>query len=226
MPQVKSISRGARGRAAADRLDQRKLFGERVAARDVEFGAVLGGELARGLFQFVRPHVVRWRIDEIAAQCHRLDDAGKILPIDALRHDKPHVARLALAVAGELIGPERKAERGKPRVVRRVGETVRAGRQQAHQLSRPEQVLDRFVGRLDAEQRGGELAVRRRHDEEPPGLGLVSGGADKILRVPVEVLGRGGKIAGVDKDDRHRLSGIRENRMHCHSTALRVSLGA
>ena len=105
----------------------------------------------------------------------------KILAVDALRHGKLHVAYLALAVAGELIAAEREGERGQARIVRRIGEAIGAGRQQAHELPRPEQVLDRLVGRLDAEQHGGELAVGGRHEQEAAGLGLEAGGADEGL---------------------------------------------
>ena len=100
LPQVKSISRGARAEPPPTAWISGNSFGQRVAACDVEFGAVLCGELARGLFQFVRPHVVRRRVDEIAAKRHALDDAAEVLAVDAVRHHQPHIARLAPCGSG------------------------------------------------------------------------------------------------------------------------------
>ena len=45
----------------------------------------LRGERARGFFELGRSHVVRRRVDEVARQRHRFDDALKIFAIDALR---------------------------------------------------------------------------------------------------------------------------------------------
>ena len=159
-------------RTGADRVNQRELLGQRVAAGDVDRRAMLLGERAGGLFQFGRPHVVGRRVDEIARQRHAFDDAGEIVAVDAVGQHQPHVARFRLAVAGELIGAEREGERGEPRVMRRIGEAVGARRQQAGQLPRPEQVFHRLVGVFQAEQNAGQFAVRRRHGEIASGLGL------------------------------------------------------
>ena len=94
LPQVMSISRGARAEPAPTAATSGKFFRQRVAGGDVDLGAMLLGERARGVFQFGRAHVVRRRVDEIARQRHALDDAGEVLAVDAVGHHQPHVARL------------------------------------------------------------------------------------------------------------------------------------
>ena len=136
---------------------------------------------------------------------------------------QPHIARIGLAVAAELIGAERKSQGGEPRVVWRIGEAVAAGWQQGHKLPRAEQILHRFVGRLDAEQHAGEGAVARRNDKMASGLGLEGAGAHERVLARIEDFSRFGEIARVDEQDGHsrRLTGACENRMHGHSAASR-----
>ena len=131
---------------------------------------------------------------------------------------------LALTVAGELIGPQREGERGQPRIVRRVGEAVDAGRQQSGQLPGAERVLDRLVRRFDAEQHRGELAVRRRYKEMSPRLRLIAGDAHEGLRTRVEALGRRSDRVGTGEQDRNglRLAGACKNRVHGYSAASRI----
>jgi hypothetical protein len=138
------------------------------------------------------------------------------------------LARLRLAIASELIGAERKGERGQPRIVRRVGETVRAGRQQRRQSARPEHVFHRFVGVFQTEQDAGQFAVGSRHKQKTSGLGLVTSGAQIRAFAVIDDLDRLVEIGGGDEQNRHRsLGGAGENGMHRHSAASRMEdLGA
>ncbi len=77
--------RRARG-AGADRMHQREILRERIAAGDLNLCAVLLGQCAGGVFQFGRSHIVGRRVDEIARQRHAFDDAGEIVAVDAVRH--------------------------------------------------------------------------------------------------------------------------------------------
>ena len=214
---------GAARRAGADRGDQRELLGERVASGDFHGCAMLLGERAGGVLQLGRAHVVGRRVDEIARQRHAFQDAAEILSVHTLRDHQPYVAHLRLAVAGESIGAEREGQRRQPRVMRRVGETVSARRQQGGQLPGPEQVFHRLVGVFQAEQHAGQFAVRRRHREIAPGLGLISGGVQEHALAVVDDLGCFVESGGGDEQDRHRkLAGTCEDRMHGYSAASRM----
>ena len=140
------------GGGAADGVDERKILRQQLVADDgVDGGGVARGKLARGLFELRRAHVVGRRIDEIARQRHAFDDARQIVAIDALRQIELDRARLGLAVAGEAVEAEREGERGKPRIVRLVGEAVDAVRQMLRQAAGQKRVL-RFVRPFEAEQ--------------------------------------------------------------------------
>ena len=93
-----------------------------------------------GRLQFSGAHVVGGRVGEIPAERYALDNATELVAIDALRNDEAYLARFRLAVSRELIRTERKCEGSEPRIVRRIGETVSARRQQIGQLSWPEPV--------------------------------------------------------------------------------------
>ena len=95
-PQVMSISRGARARRhGRPRESAENSRASRSSPTiDADVGAVARRERARGLREFGRPHVVRRRIDEVARQRHRLDDALEILAIDALRQIEPDLRGL------------------------------------------------------------------------------------------------------------------------------------
>ena len=184
---------------------------------------MLAGELARGLLQLGRAHVVGRYVDEIATKRHSFGDAGEILAVNALGQHQPHIARVALAVTGELIGAERKGKRREPFVMRRIGKAVKAGRQQIHQLPRAKRVLDPFIGGFDAEQRAGNLAVRRRHDEMAARLGLEAGRAQKDTLAVVDDFDRFVEGGGIDEENRYRRRpvGLGKNRMHGHSAVSR-----
>ena len=124
-------------RGHADRMNQRKILSRQVVADDaVETGAEALGEFLRPPRQFLRSHVVRRRVDEIAGKRGGLGHARDIGDVDAVRRHQPDVGRIRLAVAAEAIAAERKGERRKPRVVRRIGEAIDARRQQARQQAR------------------------------------------------------------------------------------------
>ncbi len=73
---------------------------------------------------------------------------------------------LRLAVAREAIGAEREGQRGKARIVRRVGEAVGAGRQRARQQARQERIAVRACRSPDRTARRRSAAIRCR-----PGAG-------------------------------------------------------
>ena len=138
------------------------LSGQLVADNTIESRAETPGQLFGGGRQLLRPHVVRRRIDKVARQRGRLRHAGDVGGIDAIRRHQPDPGRIVLAVAAEAIAAERKGQRRQPQIMRRVGETVDAGRQQPGQGARPEQVA-RFAGRvLDTEQDLRDASVSRR----------------------------------------------------------------
>ena len=129
---------------------------------------------------------------------------------------------MRLAVAGELIAAEREGKRAEPRIVRRIGETVSAGRQQAGQRAGPEQVLGRIVSLFQTEQNAGELACVVRHDEMLAGLRLKTRRLHENQLARVENFRRLGEILGGDEQNRHRLLvGLHEDRMHDYSAAFR-----
>ena len=166
-------------RTGSDRVHERKVFRERIAAGDPYLGAVPPGEGATGRFQFGRAHVVGRRVGQVAAQRDALNDAAEIVAIDAVGDDKVDFAGVGLAVARELVGAERERERSQPRIVRCVGEAISAGRQLAGQLSGPEAVYVAFAGFFDPEQHAGELSVRSRQQQQPARFGLETAGRDK-----------------------------------------------
>ena len=92
--------------------------------------------------------------------------------VDAVRNYELRAVRIRLAVARELVGAEREGERRKPRVVRRVGEAIGAGRQQAGQAAGQEAVLVGPVGGFQPEQHAAQRAVRARQQQRLPGLRL------------------------------------------------------
>ena len=116
------------------------------------------GELARGLFELRRSHVVCRRIDQIARQRHRFDDAREIVTIEALRQIELDRARLRLAVTRKAIKPERERKRGKPRIVRLIGEAVDALRQMLRQPAGKKRVR-RFVRAFEPEQHAAKQAL-------------------------------------------------------------------
>jgi hypothetical protein len=127
--------------------------------------------LLRGRRQLLRPHVVRRRIDEIAGKscrfCHSRDGRN----VDAVGRHQLDTRGIRLAIALEAITAERKRKRGKTGVVRRVGEAIDAGRQQARQRAGPEQVAG-FAGVvLQAEHDLRDLAIRGGQRETRSGLG-------------------------------------------------------
>ena len=111
-------------------MNEREILLEQfVADHSVDGGGVARGELARGLLELRRTHVVCRRIDQIARQRHRFDDAHKVVAVEALRQIELDGARLGLAITGEMIKAERDGKRRKPRIVRLVGKAVDAVRQ-------------------------------------------------------------------------------------------------
>jgi hypothetical protein len=95
----------------------------------------------------------------------------RVVGIDAVGHDQADLALFALAVALETIRSERAGERGEPRVVRRVGETIKAGRQQSGEASGQKQVA-RASRIFEPEQHCGERTAAAGQGQISSGLGL------------------------------------------------------
>ena len=73
------------GGGAADRVDEREIAGEEIVADDHARGrAVAAGERGGRIGDLGRPHVVRRRIDEVAREIDRLDDARELGAVDAV----------------------------------------------------------------------------------------------------------------------------------------------
>ena len=139
--------RGARRvRRAADRVNERKVLLQQIVAHDrMEFRAVLFGQSASRRLKVRRAHVIGRRVDQIARQRHAFDDAAQIVAVGAFGQHESHRLVLRLAIAREAIGAEREGQRGKPRIVRRIGKAVAAGRQHAGQQARQERVVIFFL---------------------------------------------------------------------------------
>jgi hypothetical protein len=110
-------------------VDQREILLQQIVADDgADVGVMLRGYRARRVLELAGTHVVRRRVDQVAHQRDRLDDALQILAIDALRRIELDVAAVRLVVAREAIAAERKRQGGEPHVMWIVGEAVGAAR--------------------------------------------------------------------------------------------------
>src|SRR5262249_25842528 len=174
-------------------------------AYDLHLSAMLFGERTAGGLQLGRSHVVRWRIDEVPAQRHALDNAAEVFAIDALGDHKAHIARVRLAVARELVGAKRKSQGGEPLIMRRIGESVGSRRQLAGQLSGPEAIAAILTRRFDPKQRASECPVLSRKQHQPASLGLESRGGDESAPPLADVLADRIEISGTHKPDPDRL---------------------
>ncbi len=201
---------------AADGVDQRKILLQQIVADDrTEFRAVLLGERAGGGLQLGRAHVVGRRVDQIAGERHALRRCAK-----GRRHRRhraapaaPPCPYLRLAVAREAVGAERERQRPEPRIVRRVGEAVGAGRQHAGQEARQEGVVVVLVA-FQREQHAADTA-RRRQDQMPSGPRLEARGLDVGAGALVELGDDLGKCRRRHEPDRlRRLAAGHENGMH------------
>ena len=130
LPQVRSISRGARVLARPTAWIIGKFcFSRSSPTDDLDLGAVLLGELLRRGRELDRPHVGRRRGDEIARQADRFDHRRRARLVGALRPQdlRPGLALLRL-VALEAPRPETDRDGGVGRRHRRgVAELPRAG---------------------------------------------------------------------------------------------------
>ncbi len=111
-------------------MDQRIVLLEQgVTGDDGELRAVLLREIAGGVRELFRAHVVGRRVDEVAAEENAGGDARDLFAVDAGGNDEPSGAGLALLVAGELIGAENPGQRavGGAALVRHIGEAIGAG---------------------------------------------------------------------------------------------------
>ena len=107
---------------------------------------------------------------------------------------------LALSIAAEAIAAEREGERRQPRIMRCIGESIDAGRQQPGQIS-GQQRVGAFLVLLQAEQEAGEAPLRGGQREMAAGFGLETCRIGKALRR--------GREAGANAGPRSRRSQTR-----------------
>ena len=68
-------------RAMAHRMNQRIIFFQRRAGDDAEFGAMAFGQCGGGGGQFLRPHVIGGRVDQVAGEKDAPGDAADFFAI-------------------------------------------------------------------------------------------------------------------------------------------------
>ncbi len=135
-----------------------------------------------------------------AASAMRLSSS----PSSSLDKQQLDVRRIGLAVAREAVAAERERERRKARIVRRVGKTVDAGRQQSRQLARPERIAPCRALVLQAEQHAVDAALGGRQQQALARLGLEGGGLDELSRRRTERLGDAAERRFRDEGDGRR----------------------
>ena len=129
------------------------------------------------VFELGRPHVVGRRVDEVARERRRPRRCGVRSSPSTLPGSSSRMSfSLLLAVAREAVAAEREGERREPRIVRRIGEAVGAGREEPGERARPEQVLAPVVGGSSPNRTPASAAVRARQQEVAAGLRLEAGG--------------------------------------------------
>ena len=173
LPQRSSISRGARAGSAARPtawMSGKFCFSRSSPTMERNFAPCCLASARAAASSSAGPHVVGRRVDQIAGQRHALGDARQIVAIDAVGQHQPHRLVLGLAVAREAVGAEREGQRGEPRIVRRIGEAVGAGRQHAGQQARQEGVVVVLVAFQTEQHAAG------RQDQVPAGPGLEARG--------------------------------------------------
>src|SRR5215831_14364340 len=211
LPQVMSISRGA-----LNRVNQGEVLLEQVLADDaLHLGAERLRKFACGGFEVGRPHIIRGRIDEIACQRNAPGDARNILAIDMLGNFERNLGAHRLAVARKAIRIQREAERGEPRIMRRIGEAVVTGREKARQPAGREQVLVPLVSILEPEQHRGKAALPRQQ-HMPAGLRLEAGCIGEGKRRCIEAFTKSGpgSFRGEPDWDRLATAARRKDGMH------------
>ncbi len=203
-------------RRAADRMDQRKIFCQKiVAGDDGDRGVVPRRELAHRVFEFRRAEVVGGGVDQIARQGHAFDDAIEIAAIDVLRQIETDVARLRLAVAAEAVEAEREGKCREPRIVRLVGEAVDSVRQMLRQPA-GQKPVDDFPVAFQPEQHATE-ALLPGQQQMPPGLGLEARRIGERGGVGAQNLAHIGIRRRRDEPDRNgaRHAGRSKDGVHC-----------
>ena len=194
------------GGRAPDRVDERKIGGEKlVAAHHADARVKTLGELDDLLLERVRPERVGRGVDKVASETNRRRDAVDPVRIDPVgRHEAGLRRRIGLEPVVS-IEREKKAERREIGVMRRVGETVDAFRQRRRELAGTKRIARGRVRLIDPEQHAGERPRFAREKLHSSGLRLEAaafgegrgGIADRRLdRVP---------IVGADEPDRRRV---------------------
>ena len=211
------------GGGAADRVNERKILRQQLVADDgADGGGVARGELARGLFELRRAHVVCRRVDQITRQRHAFDDADELVAVEVLRQIELDRMRFALAVARKAVSAERESERGKPRIVRRVGKAIDAVGQLLRQPAGQERV-PRFVAGFQPEQHAAEPFLARQQ-EMPAGLRLETGGVGEGASLRSDCFAHVRVARHGDEPDRHRVRRPARNEDGVHRVLLAQQL--
>src|SRR6185437_15300229 len=152
-------------------MNERKVLLREIVTDDaVEAGAEPLCKMLRRLRQFLRPHIVRRRVDEIAGEYSGFCRSGDRRDVDAVGRHQSGVGCIRLAVTAEPITAERESEDGETCIVWCIGETTDARRQQARQQTGPERIAE-FAGLVvQAEEDLSDLSVRRGQREECAGF--------------------------------------------------------
>ncbi len=205
-------------RRASDRMDQRKILVSNSSPMITRTTAPWRpARVARGLFQFRRPHVVGRRVDQVAGEEHTFDHAREVGAIDALRHFECHRFSVGGAVAGEPVTGECERQRCKPCIMRRVGKTIGAGRQRLRQPRGQERVRGFVAFALDRKQDAGQLPACGRQQEMPSGFRFEAGSGSEGTSLRIKPIPNGRPCFGGHEGDgkrRRDCAGREENRMH------------
>src|SRR3984957_17106600 len=111
-------------------MNERKVLPREIVTDNaVDTGAEALCKMLRRLRQFIRPHVVRRRVDEIAGECCGFRPSGSRHDVDAIGQQQPDARAIPPSGTAQSITAEREGEDGETYVVWRIGEAIDARRQ-------------------------------------------------------------------------------------------------
>ena len=203
--EINEARSAVRRRGGADRVDQREVGGQQCVANYLgEADSVSGGQIASGLGEIGRAHVVGWRVDEIAGEGDAVGDAGDVRAINAGGKDQAARAEPVGAIAREAIGAESEGETGQRRIGEAIAQAINARRKNGGEFAGKKR-----RGRLalaEAEENRGDAplaSVQRRDDGDFAGTGGEAGGADPGGSAAVEGSEQRREALGCDRVDRN-----------------------
>ncbi len=160
---------------ASDGVDQREILcKQRVADDDARLCIKFRRERQRRFGQSLRPHVIRRRIDEVAAQGDSGGDAFDARAVNALRGAEPRLLVLGRLVAGKRIGGEQEGERRLRRRRDARAEAIKPRRQCGRELAGKKRIARLGFFSLGAEE-DARRAIDVRRDQQRSGFRLEAG---------------------------------------------------